>query len=131
MNFFWKGLQRMLSIPKKKTLTSNQIGLPTFRNIWRIINNFVMLFRSEITLYNIILHILSENKPHQNKPFFVMLAKKLQHPRQNVRKKGKLIWEQAVFHTYLYLVLDGIHILLSKYIHFYANLCTRTVLQKT
>ena len=55
-----------------------------------------------------------------------MFARKLQYPRQN-RKKLKFLWEQALSHRYLHLVLDRIHILLYEYIYFYANLCTNTV----
>ena len=47
--------------------------------------------------------------------------------RQNVRKKGKLIWEQAVFHRYLHIVLDRIHIRLYKYTYFYVILYANTV----
>ena len=39
-----------------------------------------------------------------------MFARKLQHPRQNTRKKGKFIWEQAVSHRFLHVVLDRIDI---------------------
>ena len=56
-----------------------------------------------------------------------MFSRKLQHPRQNIKKKGKSIWEQTVSHRYLHTVLDGVHIHSYKYIYFYVNLCTSTV----
>ena len=56
-----------------------------------------------------------------------MFARKLQHRRQNMRKKGKVIWGQAVFHMYLHIVLDRMDILVYIYILFYANLCANTI----
>ena len=48
----------------------------------------------------------------------VIFARKLQHPRQIIRKKGKFIWEKAVYNRYL---LIGLNILLYKYIYIYAQ----------
>ena len=50
-----------------------------------------------------------------------MFARKLQHPKQNIRKKGKLIWEQAISYRYLHIVLNRPHIALYECIYFYAN----------
>ena len=46
-----------------------------------------------------------------------MFTRKLQHPRQDIIKKGKFIWEQAVFYRCQF----------SKFNYFYANLCKKTV----